>query len=128
MKQRRPPHKPSPEDKKQVEILSGLGIPQDQICRLIGGGISEKTLRKWYAQELADGVPKANSQVSKSLFQKAVAGDTTAQIWWTKTRMGWKDTSRVEVLGDPLHPVHHEHALRPQLTPEQWLAAHGIKP
>lgn len=99
VKQRRPPHKPTPEDRKQVEILSGLGIPQDQICRLIGGGISEKTLRKWYAQELADGVPKANSQVSKSLFQKAVAGDTTAQIWWTKTRMGWKDTSRVEVAG-----------------------------
>ena len=95
----KPPHKPTPEDRKQVEILSGLGIPQDQICRLIGGGISEKTLRKWYAQELADGVPKANSQVSKSLFQKAVAGDTTAQIWWTKTRMGWKDTSRVEVAG-----------------------------
>lgn len=95
----KPPHKPTPEDRKQVEILSGLGIPQEQICRLIQGGIDDKTLRKYYAAELVDGVAKANSQVSKSLFQKAVAGDTTAQIWWTKTRMGWKDTSRVEVAG-----------------------------
>lgn len=30
--------------------------------------------------------------------------------------------------GDPQNPVQVEHALRPQLTPEQWLAAHGIKP
>ena len=30
--------------------------------------------------------------------------------------------------GDPTNPVKIEHALRPQLTPEQWLAAHGIKP
>lgn len=30
--------------------------------------------------------------------------------------------------GDPQHPVKIEHALRPQMTPEQWLAAHGIKP
>lgn len=30
--------------------------------------------------------------------------------------------------GDPLNPVKIEHALRPQLTPEQWLAAHGINP
>jgi len=95
----KPPHKPTPEDRKQVEILAGLGIPQDQIGRLIQGGIDDKTLRKYYAAELVDGVAKANSQVSKSLFQKAVAGDTTAQIWWTKTRMGWKDTSRVEHTG-----------------------------
>lgn len=30
--------------------------------------------------------------------------------------------------GDPQNPLQHEHALRPQLTAEQWLAAHGIKP
>lgn len=95
----KPSHKPTPEDRKQVELLAGLGIPQEQICRLIQGGIDDKTLRKHYANELVDGVSKANSQVSKSLFQKAVSGDTTAQIWWTKTRMGWKDTSRLEHTG-----------------------------
>jgi hypothetical protein len=95
----KPPHKPSAEDRKQVELLAGLGIPQDQISLLIQGGIDDKTLRKYYAAELVLGVAKANSQVSKSLFQKATAGDISAQIWWTKTRMGWKDTSRIEHTG-----------------------------
>lgn len=93
------PHKPTDEDRKQVEILAGLGVPQGQICLLIQDGIDEKTLRKYYSRELESGVAKANSQVSKSLFQKATSGDTAAQIWWTKTRMGWKDTSRVEHSG-----------------------------
>lgn len=97
--QTKPSHKPSAEDRKQVEMLAGLGIPQEQICLLIQGGIDDKTLRKHYASELVSGVAKANSQVSKSLFQKATSGDTTAQIWWTKTRMGWKDTSRLEHTG-----------------------------
>lgn len=92
-------HKPTDDDRKQVEILSGLGIPQEQISLLIQGGIDDKTLRKYYAAELLSGVAKANSQVSRSLYQKAVGGDTGAQIWWTKTRMGWKDTSRMEHTG-----------------------------
>tara|TARA_B110000503_G_scaffold135262_1_gene215530 strand:- start:507 stop:860 length:354 start_codon:yes stop_codon:yes gene_type:complete len=98
-------HKPTAEDRKQVEMLSGLGIPQEQICLLVQGGIDEKTLRKYYADELVSGVAKANSQVSKSLFQKAVSGDTGAQIWWTKTRMGWKDTSRLEHSGPDGAPI-----------------------
>ena len=38
------------------------------------------------------------------------------------------DLSAITLAGDPQNPLQHEHALRPQLTPEQWLAAHGIKP
>ncbi len=38
------------------------------------------------------------------------------------------DLSAITLGGDPQNPIQHEHALRPQLTPEQWLAAHGIKP
>jgi hypothetical protein len=86
-------------------MLAGLGIPQEQICLLVQRGIDDKTLRKHYASELVSGVAKANSQVSKSLFQKAVSGDTTAQIWWTKTRMQWKDTSRLEHTGDGGGPI-----------------------
>lgn len=38
------------------------------------------------------------------------------------------DLTAVTLSGDAQNPLQHEHALRPQLTPEQWLAAHGIKP
>jgi len=38
------------------------------------------------------------------------------------------DLTAVTLSGDAQNPLQHEHALRPQLTAEQWLAAHGIKP
>jgi hypothetical protein len=31
------------------------------------------------------------------LFDNAVKGDTTAQIWWTKTQCGWHETTNVNV-------------------------------
>lgn len=101
MKQPRgqPAHKPTDETRKTAETLSGLGLPLTQIAVLIGKGIDVKTLTKHYAKQLEEGKAKANSQVTKNLFQKCMSGDTTAQIWWTKTQLGWKDTSRVEHTG-----------------------------
>ncbi len=93
-------HAPTSESRKTAESASGLGLPQAQICSLIGD-IDEKTLRKHYRKELSDGKAKANGQVVKSLYSSATSGDTTAAIWWTKTQLGWKDTSRVELGGIP---------------------------
>jgi hypothetical protein len=45
------------------------------------------------------GKAKANSQVGRTLFQKATSGDTTAMIWWTKTQMKWSETQKVEHTG-----------------------------
>ena len=52
------PHKPTDDFRKQVETASGLGLPHDQICCLIG--ISDETLRKYYDTEL--GIGKARAQ------------------------------------------------------------------
>ena len=43
--------------------------------------------------------PKANAQVGKTLFQKVMAGDTTAAIWWSKTQMRWAETQKHELTG-----------------------------
>jgi hypothetical protein len=51
------------------------------------------TLRKHYEKELAVGKATASAQVAKSLYNKAVSGDTTAAIWWTKAQMGWGETN-----------------------------------
>lgn len=93
----RPSHKVTPDNRKLVETVSGLGLPHEQIGSLLG--IDDKTLRKHYRQELDQGIAKANSNVVKSLYSKAAGGDVTACIWWTKTRLGWKDTSRTEIFG-----------------------------
>lgn len=93
----RPPLEPTDKDRKQVETLSGFGLPLLQIAALTCGGIDENTLRKYFETELITGKAKANSKVGQTLFQKATGGDTSAMIWWTKTQMGWKETKTVEV-------------------------------
>ncbi len=94
-----PPFKPTDAERKQVEALSGYGLPIEQIAILVRDGIDGDTLRKHFAQELISGKAKANGQIGKTLFQKAMAGDTTAAIWWSKTQMRWSETMKHEMSG-----------------------------
>ena len=96
-------HKPTPEMQKLVESTSGLGLPHEQIAILVG--IDDKTLRKYYRNELDMGKAKANGQIAKTLFQKATAGDTTSLIWWTKAQMRWSETVKQEVTGSNGEPL-----------------------
>lgn len=95
----RPEFEPTDAERKQVEALSGYGLPIDQIAVLVRDGISVDTLRKHFATELVSGKAKANGQVGKTLFQKVMAGDTTAAIWWSKTQMRWAETQKHELTG-----------------------------
>jgi hypothetical protein len=95
----RPAFEPTAAERKQVEALSGYGLPIDQIAVLVRDGIHVDTLRAHFANELVSGKAKANGQVGKTLFQKVMAGDTTAAIWWSKTQMRWAETQKHEVTG-----------------------------
>lgn len=60
--------------------------------------IDSKTLRLHYRDELDLGVIEANAKVAETLFNQGVReGNTAALIWWTKSRMGWKE--RQEITG-----------------------------
>lgn len=79
-------------------MLAGFGIPQESICLLVkdkwGKPICVDTLVKYFANELAVGEVKANTQVVGALFKNATSdgpGSVTAQIWWTKSRMRWRE-------------------------------------
>ena len=96
----RKPFEPTDHERKQVEALAGYGLPIEQIAVLVRDGIDYDTLRKHFAQELISGKAKANAQVGKTLFQKVMAGDTTAAIWWSKTQMRWAETQKHEVDSD----------------------------
>ena len=101
----RPPFVPSDDERKQVEALSGYGLPQEQIAILIRGGIGLDTLREHFATELVSGKAKANGQVGKTLFQKAMSGDTAAMIWWSKAQMRWAETQKHEIGGSAENPL-----------------------
>ena len=96
-------HQPTDESRRMVESTSGLGLPHEQIAILVG--IDDKTLRKYYRTELDTGKAKANGQIAKTLFSKALAGDTASLIWWTKSQMRWSETVKQEVTGADGEPL-----------------------
>lgn len=72
---------------------------------LVRDGIHLETLKTHFAQQLGTGKAKANAQVGKTLFQRAIGGDTTAMIWWSKTQMKWSEVQRHELTGADGGPV-----------------------
>ena len=101
----RPQFEPTDAERKQVESFSGYGLTIDQIAVLVRDGIHVDTLRAHFVTELVSGKAKANGQVGKTLFQKAMGGDTTAMIWWTKSQMRWSETVRQELTGKDGAPL-----------------------
>jgi hypothetical protein len=93
----RPPYTPTDKDRKQVKMLSGMGVPCADIAALIE--ISEPTMRKYYQTELDTGYVSANAQVAQSLFKQATDKDkpnVIAAIFWMKTRGGWRESQNVD--------------------------------
>jgi hypothetical protein len=90
---------PTDAERTQVEAMSGYGVPIEQIAILIRNGIDADTLRKHFEIELQAGKAKANAQIGATLFQKALGGDTTAMIWWSKTQMKWSEVQKHELTG-----------------------------
>lgn len=95
----RPAFVPTDAELKQAEALAGYGVPQEQIAQLIRDGIHIDTLRAHFVDAMQKGKAKANSRVGKTLFEKAIGGDTTAMIWWSKTQMRWAETQKHEITG-----------------------------
>ena len=77
-----------------VMRAAGLGFNQDKIAAIIG--ISKPTLERHFREELDRGMALADYAVGNALYERAVGGNVTAQIWWTKARMGWKETQVIE--------------------------------
>jgi hypothetical protein len=76
--------------------MAGFGLRQDDVADLLG--IAPKTLRLHYKYELATGMARANAKVAQSLFDNATRhNNVTAQIWWTRARMGWRSETDLNV-------------------------------
>jgi hypothetical protein len=84
--------------------MIAYGIPQEEIASTVGVAVT--TLRKAFAEEIANGAAKANTQVAEFLFAtimgKEIPGKPSitneqsrmaAMIFWLKTRAHWKETS-----------------------------------
>ena len=95
----RPPHLSTADTRNRVYILSTVGTRHEDIATVLG--ISADTLTKYYHDELAKGRIEANASVAETLFKQAKEGNTTAMIFWLKSRAKWKETSQHEISGNP---------------------------
>lgn len=85
----RAPFKPTDELRAKVHHLSGVGVPQDDIAKIVG--CTAKTLRKHFRSALDKGAAEVNALVAGYLFQQVKNGNVTAMIFWLKTRAHWSD-------------------------------------
>lgn len=98
----RPAFEPTQEQRELVNLLASMGVAQEDIAKVVK--IGERTLRKYFKEELATATIKANAKVAGALFRMATDPKggmkaVTAQIFWLKTRARWKESSSVELSG-----------------------------
>ena len=101
----KPLHQPTDKTRAEIIALRSYGVPIKEVAAYIG--IDDKTLYKYYHEELENSAIKANANVGKFLYQaasgQALATGAThsdcvrAAMFWAKTRMGWKETNVQEV-------------------------------
>jgi len=103
----KPLHQPTEKTRAEIIALRSYGVPIKEVAAYIG--IDDKTLYKYYREELENSATKANANVGKFLYQaasgQALATGAThsdcvrAAMFWAKTRMGWKETNVQEHTG-----------------------------
>jgi len=98
----RKPHEPTEAMRKTVSLHATVGSRQETIAEVLG--ISVDTLQRYYRSELDTSREKANAQVGGALYNKAIGGDTTAMIFWLKTRARWRETVDVSNEDGSLKP------------------------
>lgn len=85
----RPAFQPTKEMRESVEMMVAAGIAQDDIAGCLS--ISDVTLRKHFADEIAYGATRINQGVVKKLVELVGKGDFNAIKFWLQARMGWSD-------------------------------------
>lgn len=95
-----PPYVPNSADRRRAYMLAAGGYPVEKIAEVTGTeGISVPTLYRYYGDILKRASSSTNAKVIRALFNKAIAGDTTAIIFWLKTRAGFKDNTNLQING-----------------------------
>jgi len=80
--------------REQVRSLAARGVPQEKIATIVN--CDAKTLRKPFRDELDRGMAEADAEITGALFDNAMKGNVVAQIFYLKTRAGWRECKEPE--------------------------------
>lgn len=98
-------HSFSEEERNLVIKMAAVGVPLQQIADSLKDGIDVETLNRHFKKEISEARAKANANIGETLYNKAMNGDTTALIWWSKVQMKWKSEENIRISGDSENPV-----------------------
>lgn len=88
-------------DVAEVVRLASRGLTEEQIAESLGISITTLERRKREGEVFAEAIRRGRAlgiaQVANAHFEAALAGNVTAQIFFLKSRAGWKETQTVEV-------------------------------
>jgi len=77
---------------EKVKTMASVGVRQDQIAKVLG--VTPKTLRKHFRQQLDLGAIEANVDVANACYRMATSGtNISATIFWLKVRAGWRENA-----------------------------------
>lgn len=86
-----------------VSLMAAAGILHERIANSLQ--IDENTMRKHFARELAEGIDNVTTIAVGTLVQQMKAGNIGAACFWLKCRAGWRETDRLEHVGEGGGPV-----------------------
>lgn len=88
----------------QMKVMSGLGMPSDQMAAIFS--ISKDTLERAIKRQpdaraaLEKGRAMASTNVRQTAYKMATSGNNPSMtMFWLKTREGFRETDRLEVTG-----------------------------
>jgi hypothetical protein len=99
----RPPFQPDDELRAAVLRLKLLDLPSELVAATLG--ISVKTLRKHFRRELDCAKFELVAGVAAVLYGLAIAGSVTACMFWLRTKGGFCETARSELVGAEGEPL-----------------------
>lgn len=111
---------PTKEHRHTVEVMRAGGMSAEIIGKCLG--ISEPTLWQYFRAEMELGKAKTDTKVMDTWIKQAIAGNTALICFYAKTRMGMRETTRVETTGADGGPVQVEHAIDLKSLPDDALA------
>ena len=88
---------PTDQQRQLVVMMTSNGVKHTEQARALNCG--ERTLQKYFKDELAFGKMRATAHVSGALYRNAMEGNVSAQIFWLKAQGGWREADRLEITG-----------------------------